>query len=74
MSESIPEPPPVIVRGPEPGDPPFRVVQIGGTTVGKAHSIADVIAFARHAGVEHPDLEDPAVVRWVNGDMYTWSP
>ena len=42
--------------------------------VGKAFDIVDVIEFARRAGLEDVDLDDPAVVTWVRGDQYTWGP
>jgi hypothetical protein len=64
--------PPVVVWGVTPGDPPFRVVQVHGKIVGTARNMADVIVLGRRAGVKDVDLEDPAVVRWVNGDMYIW--
>jgi hypothetical protein len=62
------------VLGVQPGDPPFRVVQIGGQTVGVAHSLFDVLGIARRNGLEHLDLDDPAAVRWVGGDKFVWVP
>ncbi|MET8679807.1 hypothetical protein ABZW18_20060 [Streptomyces sp. NPDC004647] len=64
--------PPVVVWAVSPGDPPFRMVQVHGNIVGTARNMADVIVLARRAGVKNVDLEDPAVVRWVKGGMYTW--
>lgn len=75
MTETIGVAKPPIVVGPvQGGHPPFRVVEIMGTVVGKAFDIVDVIEFARRAGLEDVDLDDPAVVTWVRGDQYTWGP
>jgi hypothetical protein len=65
---------PAVVVGPvNRADPPFRVVQIKGEIVGKAYGLVDVIEFARRAGLEDLDYDDPAVVSWVGGDTYTWA-
>jgi hypothetical protein len=74
MTESFHVAPvPIVVSQVMAGDPLFRIVQIGGATVGKAFSIVDVIEFARRAGLDDVDLDDPSVVRWVGGDKYTWT-
>ncbi|MDT3400130.1 hypothetical protein RKE29_26500 [Streptomyces sp. B1866] len=67
-------PPRIVVRGVQPGDPPFRIVKMDGELVGIARSIVDVIEIARQAGLGHLDLDDPDVVRWVGGDKFTWTP
>jgi hypothetical protein len=64
----------IVVSGVQTGDPPFRIVQIRGNTVGIAHDVLDVLRLAHEAGLEHVDLDDPAVVRWVGGDKYKWRP
>jgi hypothetical protein len=66
--------PRVTVLGVQPGDPPFRVVQIGGETAGIAYSLFDVLGIAHRNGLEHIDLDDPASVRWVGGDKFSWAP
>ncbi|MDX6331540.1 MAG: hypothetical protein QOI83_3923 [Streptomycetaceae bacterium] len=66
-------PPPIVVSQVMPGDPPFRIVQIGGQQVGKAFSPVDVIEFARRAGLDDVDLDDPSVVQWVGGDKFKWT-
>ncbi|WP_432097057.1 hypothetical protein [Streptomyces sp. bgisy100] len=73
-SGSVVAPPPVVVWGPEPDDPPFRLVEVNGALVGKAHGIADVVTFILRAGLKDFDVEDPMVVRWVNGGPYDWMP
>jgi hypothetical protein len=74
MAESSSTTPhPIVVSPVVPGDRPFRLVQIGGEQVGKAYSLFDVIEFARRAGLDEVDLDDPSVVRWVGGDKYTWT-
>ncbi|GAB2615562.1 hypothetical protein GCM10027168_55100 [Streptomyces capparidis] len=65
---------PILVRAPTPDDPPFRLVEIKGEVVGKAFGIADLIEFARRAGLEHVDFDDPEMVTWVGGDQYRWVP
>ncbi|UYQ64684.1 hypothetical protein [Streptomyces peucetius] len=66
--------PAIVVLPVSPGDPPFRLVQIRGETAGVAHDMLDVIRLAHHAGLEHVDVDDPAVVRWVGGGKYKWAP
>ncbi|MCX4512377.1 MULTISPECIES: hypothetical protein [Streptomyces] len=65
---------PIVVHGVIPGDPPFRMVDINGETVGTAHDMLDVIRLAHAAGLDHLDLDDPAFVRWVGGGKYKWVP
>jgi hypothetical protein len=66
--------PPIVVLGVEPGDPPFRVVEVDGELAGEAASVVDVIEIAHRAGLGDVDLDDPEVVRWVGGDKFTWTP
>ncbi|MEV0926521.1 hypothetical protein [Streptomyces spongiicola] len=65
---------PIVVLPVQPGDPPFRVVEIGGQTVGIAHDMIDVISLAHASGRHGVDLDDPALVRWVGGGKYRWKP
>ncbi|WP_415925405.1 hypothetical protein [Streptomyces sp. ME19-01-6] len=66
--------PPIVVLGVQPNDPPFRLIEVAGEVIGKAHSVLDVIEIARVVGMEDADLDDPDVVRWVGGDKFTWTP
>jgi hypothetical protein len=66
--------PPILVLGVQPNDPPFRLIEVAGEVIGKAHSVLDVIEIARMIGLEDADLDDPEVVRWVGGDKFTWTP
>ncbi|WP_173266973.1 hypothetical protein [Streptomyces pacificus] len=65
---------PIVVLPVQPGDPPFRVVEIEGRTVGIAHDMIDVISLAHASGRHGVDLDDPALVRWVGGGKYRWKP
>ncbi|MFE6666476.1 hypothetical protein ACFVFH_23315 [Streptomyces sp. NPDC057697] len=64
--------PRITVLGVQPGDPPFRLVEIDGEVVLEATSMLDVIAAASAAGIKIHDLDDPDVVRWVGGGKLTW--
>lgn len=64
--------PRIMVLGVQPGNPPFRIVEIDGEMVAEARSITDVLAVAAEAGIPVHDLDDPEVVRWVGGDKLTW--
>ncbi|MFH8366492.1 hypothetical protein [Streptomyces sp. NPDC018031] len=66
--------PRMTVSAVQPGEPPFRLVELGGELVGKAYSLADVIDIAHRAGLGKVDFDDPDDVRWVGGDKYTWTP
>ncbi|MGY0061595.1 hypothetical protein ACWY4P_34515 [Streptomyces sp. LZ34] len=66
--------PPIVVLGVQPNNPPFRLIEVAGEVIGKAHSVLDVIELARTIGMEDADLDDPDVVRWVGGDKFTWTP
>lgn len=66
--------PRMMVLAVQPGEPPYRLVEIAGELAGQAHSLADVIDIAYRAGLGRVDLDDPDDVRWVGGDKYTWSP
>lgn len=63
-----------MVLGVQPGNPPFRIVEIDGEVVAEARSLTDVLAIAAEAGIPVHDLDDPDVVRWVGGDKLTWTP
>ncbi|GAA1880825.1 hypothetical protein [Streptantibioticus ferralitis] len=64
----------IIVFPVQPGNPPYRVVQIHRDRVGIAHDLFDVLRLAHQAGLEHVDLDDPEDVRWLGGDKYRWTP
>ncbi|MGW0366941.1 hypothetical protein [Streptomyces sp. NPDC002990] len=70
-SPAVPTPR-VTVREVQPGDPPFRIVEINGEVVGAARSMTDVLKVAAAAGVTIHNLDDPAEIRWVGGGRYTW--
>ncbi|WP_055491002.1 hypothetical protein [Streptomyces sp. TP-A0356] len=65
--------PRILVLGVQPGNPPFRIVEVDGQMVGEARSLTDVLAVAAEAGIPVHDLDDPEVVRWVGGDKLTWT-
>ncbi|MBL1098007.1 hypothetical protein [Streptomyces coffeae] len=65
--------PPIVVLGVQPGQPPYRLVEVAGELAGKAHSVLEVIEIARSVGLDDIDLDDPDVVRWVGGDKFTWT-
>ncbi|MFE9445991.1 hypothetical protein ACFYO2_45405 [Streptomyces sp. NPDC006602] len=64
--------PRITVLGVQPGDPPFRIVEIDGEVVAAATSMTDVLLAAADAGIPVHDLDDPSVVRWVRGGKFTW--
>ncbi|MEF2528484.1 MULTISPECIES: hypothetical protein [Streptomyces] len=66
--------PRIVVLGVQPGDPPFRIVEVDGEVVGTATSMTDVLLTAASAGLTIHDLDDPETVRWVGGGKYTWTP
>ncbi|MFF4957785.1 hypothetical protein [Streptomyces sp. NPDC001222] len=66
--------PRIMVLGVQPGNPPFRIVEIDGQVVAEARSLTDVLAVAAEAGIPIHDVDDPDVVRWVGGDKLTWTP
>lgn len=66
--------PRITVLGVQPGNPPFRIVEIDGEVVGKAKTVTDVLDAAAMAGITVHDLDDPDAVRWVGGDKFTWRP
>ncbi|WP_455351992.1 hypothetical protein [Streptomyces sp. SYSU K217416] len=63
---------PLVVLSVQDDDPPFRLVEIRGELAGKAFSLVDVLLYAHRAGLERLDLDDPASVRWIGGDQFTW--
>ncbi|WP_432588213.1 hypothetical protein ABVG11_24375 [Streptomyces sp. HD1123-B1] len=65
--------PSIVVLGVQPGEPPYRLVEVAGELAGKAHSVLDVIEIARSVGLDDVDLDDPDIVRWVGGDKFTWT-
>lgn len=66
--------PRITVLGVQPGESPFRIVEIDGEVVGEARAVTDVLETAAAFGITVHDLDDPDVVRWVGGDRYTWKP
>ncbi|MER7810308.1 hypothetical protein [Streptomyces sp900116325] len=64
--------PRITVLGVQPGDPPFRIVEIDGEVVGEATSVTDVLLAAAAVGIKVHDLDDPGAVRWVGGGKFTW--
>ncbi|WP_073952080.1 hypothetical protein [Streptomyces kebangsaanensis] len=65
--------PRIFVLSVQPGNPPFRVVEIDGEVVGEAKTVIDVLEAAAAFGIRIHDLDDPDVVRWVGGDKFTWT-
>ncbi|WP_320778382.1 hypothetical protein [Streptomyces sp. CRN 30] len=65
--------PRILVLGVQPATPPFRIVEIDGRVVGEARTVIDVLEAAAAYGITVHDLDDPAVVRWVGGDKFTWT-
>ncbi|MGP3683606.1 hypothetical protein ACTVZO_02670 [Streptomyces sp. IBSNAI002] len=63
----------VTVLAVNPGDAPFRIVEIDGEFVGTARSMTDVLLTAAANGITVHDLDDPDEVRWVGGGKYRWS-
>jgi hypothetical protein len=64
--------PRVTVLGVQPGEPPFRIVEIDGEMVAEARSLAEVLVVAAQEGILIHDVDDPDMVRWVGGDKLTW--
>lgn len=64
--------PRITVLAVQPGDPPFRMVEIDGEMAGKASSMTDVLRTAAARGITVHDLDDPDVIRWVGGGKLTW--
>ncbi|WP_370149014.1 hypothetical protein [Streptacidiphilus sp. EB129] len=62
----------VVVHPVVDASPPFRRVDILGTQVGKAHSLADVAKFCRRAGLDELDVESPDSVHWIGGGAHEW--
>ncbi|MEV7723454.1 hypothetical protein AB0P15_01820 [Streptomyces sp. NPDC087917] len=63
----------VTVLGPQPGHPPFRIVEVDGEFVGRAMSMTDVLLIASEAGITIHDLDDLEAVHWVGGGKYVWA-
>ncbi|MER7824130.1 MULTISPECIES: hypothetical protein [unclassified Streptomyces] len=63
----------IIVRGVQPGHPPFRIVEVDGEFVGRATSMTDVLLIAAEAGIVVHDLDDPDVIHWLSGGKFTWT-
>ncbi|MEZ0095234.1 hypothetical protein [Streptacidiphilus sp. EB129] len=72
MSEREREPAHVTVHPVVDALPPFRRVEIRGTYVGKAHSLADVLEFCRRAGLQDADPESSDSVHWVGDGPHVW--
>ncbi|MEU6016821.1 hypothetical protein ABZ826_23060 [Streptomyces sp. NPDC047515] len=64
--------PRIVVLGVQPGDPPFRLVEIDGEVVSAATSVTDVLLTAAAAGITVHDLDDPGLIRWVGGGKFHW--
>ncbi len=62
----------ITVLAVQPGDPPFRIVQLDGEVVGRAASMTDVLLIAAEAGITIHDLDDLDEVRWVGGGKFHW--
>ncbi|MGW1319645.1 hypothetical protein, partial [Streptomyces sp. NPDC002426] len=71
MTESPhPTAPRITVLPVQPGDPPFRIVEIDGEVIGSATDMTDVLIAASAAGMRsfHPDsCRSPGLV-WSGGD------
>ncbi|TLS40856.1 hypothetical protein FE633_39125 [Streptomyces montanus] len=65
--------PRITVLGVQPGNPPFRIVEIDGYVIGEAKALTDVLMAAAAYGIPVHDADDPEVVRWVGGDKLTWT-
>ncbi|MFI9101985.1 hypothetical protein ACIGXA_15825 [Streptomyces fildesensis] len=44
-----------------------RRVTIGGTPVGRAYSLTDIVEFLRRAGLDDVELEDHPLIDWRGG-------
>ncbi|MCX4786340.1 MULTISPECIES: hypothetical protein [unclassified Streptomyces] len=64
--------PRITVLNVQPGDPPFRLVEIDGEVVAEATSMTDVLIVAAVLGITVHDLDDPEVIRWVGGGKFHW--
>ncbi|MET9604822.1 hypothetical protein ABZZ17_07105 [Streptomyces sp. NPDC006512] len=62
----------ITVLGVQPGDPPFRIVEVDGEFVSTARSMTDVLLTAAAVGITIHDLDDPGEVRWVGGGKFHW--
>ncbi|MFJ8209480.1 hypothetical protein [Streptomyces sp. NPDC096033] len=62
----------ITVLAVQPGDPPFRIIQLDGEVVGRATSMTDVLLIAAEAGITIHDLDDLDEVRWVGGGKFHW--
>jgi hypothetical protein len=56
----------------EPGDRPFRRVDIRGRSVGHAYHQADVVEFMRRAGLDPDRIAEPGMVEWRGGGPEEW--
>lgn len=61
----------IVVHPPRPGRPGRRV-EIRHQYVGTAFGPSDVVEFARRAGLDDLDVDDPEVVSWRGADADTW--
>jgi hypothetical protein len=71
MAGDLPTDALVVVHPPRP-QKPGRRVEIRHEYVGTACGHSDVIEFARRAGLEDLDLDDPETVSWRGGGAETW--
>ncbi|MEU8776971.1 hypothetical protein [Streptomyces sp. NPDC048606] len=63
----------ITVLGVQPGNPPFRIVEVDGEFVGRAMSMTDVLLVAADMGIQIKDLDDLDEVQWVGGGKFTWT-
>jgi hypothetical protein len=61
----------IVVHAPRTGRPGRRV-EIRHQYVGTAFGPSDVVEFARHAGLDDLDVDDPGTVSWRGADIDTW--
>jgi len=72
--DDAPTDPPIVVHEPQDAASPYRRVDIKHITVGLAHGMADLLEFARRAGLEEDfDPLDPELVSWRGGGPDIWT-
>ncbi|MEV7417562.1 hypothetical protein [Streptomyces sp. NPDC089919] len=63
----------ITVLGVQPGQPPFRIVELDGEYIGKATSMTDLLLLAADAGITVHDLDDLDEITWVGGGKFVWT-
>ncbi|MFF4367037.1 hypothetical protein [Streptomyces sp. NPDC001594] len=63
----------ITVLAVQPGEPPFRIVEVDDEVVGRATSMTDVLLIAAEVGITIHDLDDLDEVRWVGGGKFHWT-